>query len=78
MIYSTIVDKNEEGLQMIIEAAEKFEQGRYLNAILDCHLKKNEILMMTEFVREYKAKLSREHLALAKFLLILHSKITMR
>lgn len=51
MLYSTIVDKNEEGLQMVIDAAEKFEQGRYLNAILDCHLKKNEILMMTEFVR---------------------------
>ena len=26
MLYSTIVDKNEEGLQMVIEAAEKFEQ----------------------------------------------------
>ncbi len=78
MLYSTIVDKNEEGLQMIIEAAEKFEQGRYLNAIIDCHLKKEDILGMTEFVKEYKAKLSMEHLALAKFLLILHSKITMR
>ena len=74
MLYSTIVDKNEEGLQMVIDAAEKFEQGRYLNAILDCHLKKNEILMMTEFVREYKAKLSREHLALAKFALTFNSE----
>lgn len=78
MIYSTIVDKNEEGLQMIIEAAEKFEQGRYLNAIIDCHLKKNEILMMTEFVNEYKAKLSREHLALAKFALTFNSEYATR
>lgn len=69
MLYSTIVDKNEEGLQMIINAAEKFEQGRYLNAIYDCHLKKDEILGITKYVQEYHAKLSREHLALAKFAL---------
>ena len=78
MLYSTIVDKNEEGLQMIIDAAEKFEQGRYLNAIIDCHLKKNEILMMTEFVNEYKAKLGREHLALAKFALTFNSEYATR
>ena len=69
MLYSTIVDKNEEGLRMIIEAAEKFEEGRYLEAIYNCHLNKDEVLGITEYVREYKAKLSREHLALAKFAL---------
>lgn len=74
MIYSTIVNKNEQGLQMVIDAAEKFEQGRYLNAIVDCAMKKNEILLMTEYVKEYKAKLSREHLALAKFALTFNSE----
>lgn len=69
MLYSTIVDKSEAGLQMIIDAVEKFEQGRYLNAIYECHLDKDEILGITEFVREYTAKLGREHLALAKFAL---------
>lgn len=69
MLYSTIVDKSEEGLLMIIKAAEKFEEGRYLNAIYDCHLKKEEILEVTEYVREYTSKLCREHLALAKFAL---------
>lgn len=69
MLYSTIVDKNEQGLLMIIEAAEKFEQGKYLNAIYDCHLNKEDIMGVTEYVKEYKAKLSREHLALAKFAL---------
>jgi len=69
MLYSTIVDKNEEGLLMIIEAAEKFEQGKYLNALYDCRLTKDKILGITEYVREFKSKLSREHLALAKFAL---------
>lgn len=69
MLYSTVVDKNEDGLLMIIEAAEKFEQGKYLNAIYDCHLKKEDIQGVAEYVKEYKAKLSREHLALAKFAL---------
>lgn len=74
MLYSTIVDKNEQGLNMIIEAAEKFEQGKYLNAIYDCHLKKNEVLNITEYVKEYKARLSQEHLALAKFALTFNNE----
>lgn len=74
MLYSTIVDKNEQGLLMIIEAAEKFEQGKYLNAIYDCRLKKDEVLSVTEYVKEYKAKLSKENLALAKFALTFNSE----
>lgn len=74
MLYSTIVDKNEEGLLMIIEAAEKFEQGKYLNAIYDCQLKKDEVLSVTEYVKEYRAKLSKEHLALAKFALTFNNE----
>lgn len=74
MLYSTIVDKNEQGLLMIIEAAEMFEQGKYLNAIYDCRLKKDEVLSVTEYVKEYKAKLSKEHLALAKFALTFNSE----
>lgn len=67
MLYSTIVDKNEEGLLTILEAAEKFEQGSYLHAIYSCHLKKEEILGITEYVKENRAKLSREHYALSVF-----------
>lgn len=67
MLYSTIVEKNEEGLLMIIEAAEKFDQGKFLNAIYNCHLRKEDILGIIEYVKEFKGKLSREHLALAKF-----------
>lgn len=67
MIYNTIVEKNDAGLLMIIEAAEKFEQGRFLEAVHNCDLKKVEILEITELVKEFKSKLSREHLALARF-----------
>lgn len=52
---------------MILNAAEKFEQGRYLHAIYSCNLKKEDILATTAFVKEYRAKLSQEHFALAKF-----------
>lgn len=69
MLYSTIVDKNEAGLQLIIDAAGKFEEGKYLNSIFACHLNKDEVLGITEYVREYKSKLSKEHLALARFAL---------
>lgn len=43
MLYSTIVDKNDDGLRMIIDAAEKFEEGKYLNAIYKCQLDKEDI-----------------------------------
>lgn len=74
MLYSTIVDKNEEGLRMIIDAAEKFHEGRYLNAIHECHLKKEDILGVTEYVKEYITKLNREYLALARFARSFNSK----
>lgn len=67
MLYSTVVEKNEQGLMMIIEAAEKFEKGKYLDAVYNCNLDKEDVLGITDYVREYRAKLSREHLALAKF-----------
>lgn len=67
MQYSTIVEKNEESLQMIISAAEKFEEGKYLEGISKCRLNKHDVLCTIEFVKEYMAKLSREYLALANF-----------
>lgn len=59
---------------MIIEAAKKFEQGKYLDAIYNCRLKKEDILGIAEYVKEYKARLSREHLALAKFALTFNNE----
>ena len=59
---------------MIIDAAEKFHEGRYLNAIHECHLKKEDILGVTEYVKEYITKLNREYLALARFALSFNRK----
>ena len=67
MLYSTIVEKNDEGLMMIIDAATKFGQGCYMDAICKCNMKKNDIFKITECVRHYKAKLKMEHLALSEF-----------
>ena len=74
MLYSTIVEKDENGLRMIIEAAEKFEKDNYLDAIYSCSLNKNEILGITEYVKQHRAMLCREHLALAKFALTFNQK----
>ena len=67
MLYSTIVDKNDDGLRMIIDAAEKFEEGKYLNAIYKCQLDREDIRGITEYVKERKARLSIEYQELDKF-----------
>ena len=67
MIYNSIVEKDESGLQMILEAAEKFEKDKYLYAITERHFNKNEVLEILYFVKEYRIKLEKEHYALAMF-----------
>lgn len=67
MKYSTIVEKDESGLQMIIEAAEQFDKNKFINALYDRRLKLEEVLELTEDIRGYRAKLRMEHLALCKF-----------
>ena len=69
MQYNTIVEKDESGLQMILNAANKFEKGKYMYAITERHFSKNDILDIILFVREYKNKLDKEHYALARFAL---------
>lgn len=67
MQYNTIVEKDESGLQMILDAAEKFEESKYLHAITERNFTKNEVFEILLFVKEYKIKLEKEHYALAKF-----------
>lgn len=67
MLYSTIVEKDESGLQMVIQAAEKFEQGKYINAITECHYTKSKTLAMTEYVKEQIARIKREYFALVDY-----------
>ena len=67
MQYNSIVEKDESGLQMILDAAEKFEESKYLHAITERNFTKNEVFEILLFVKEYKIKLEKEHYALAKF-----------
>lgn len=69
MTYSTIVEKNEEGLNLIIEAAEKFNKQQILSALYECNLTQEKVIQLTHSVRETRVRMNREHLALAKFAL---------
>ena len=67
MRYTTIVDKSEETLNMIIGKAEEFDQERVLNGLDMRHYTQEEVRMLTSLVTEYHAKLQREIVALVKF-----------
>lgn len=67
MRYTTIVDKSEDTLNLIIEKAEEFEEERVLNGLEMRHYSVDEVQMMVVHVREYHAKLSKEIIALLKF-----------
>lgn len=67
MQYSTVVEKNDSNLLMIIEAAEKFEEGKFLDGIYQCRFNKAKILTIAEYVKEYRSRLRKEQLALSKF-----------
>lgn len=67
MQYTTIVDKSEETLKLIIGKAEEFDQERVLNGLDMRHYTQEEVRMLTSLVTEYHAKLQREIVALVKF-----------
>ena len=67
MKYSTIVNKSDESLLMIIDTAKSFDENRYLQGIYECRFKKEKVMAFTEIVKECHAKLRREYLALADF-----------
>lgn len=67
MRYTTIVDKSEYTLNLIIEKAEEFDEERVLNGLELRNYSVDEVQMMTSHVREYHAKLQKEIIALLKF-----------
>lgn len=67
MQYTTVVDKSEETLCLIIEKAEVFDQERVLNGLDMRHYSQDDVRMLTTLVTEYHAKLQREIVALVKF-----------
>lgn len=67
MRYRTIVEKNESSLLQIIQAAESFNAGGFLESLRKRNLSTYEIDQLTDEIKEYQSKINREARALVKF-----------
>lgn len=67
MLYNTIVEKDESGLNMLIAAVEQFSRERFLEGIRLKHYNLYDINQMVVWIREQQQKLNRESLALSRF-----------
>ncbi len=67
MRYNTIVDKDEQGLLMILRAAEKFDEDRFLEGIHQRCYTTEDIQQTIDQVRAYQARLDTEARALVYF-----------
>ena len=67
MRYTTIVEKDERGLKQIIEAAQQFEEDRFLEGIHQKCYTEMDIQAAIDRVREYQSKLNTEARALVYF-----------
>lgn len=67
MLYSTIVQRDESGLNQIYEAAKEFEEENALEAILSCNFSPLKVKQTLFLVREYQNKLNMESMALVDF-----------
>lgn len=67
MLYSTIVQRDESGLNQIYEAAKEFEEANALEAILSCNFSLLKVKQTLCLVREYQNKLNKESMALVDF-----------
>ena len=67
MVLDYHIEKSEEGLELIIEEAQKFEENHYLDAVRQKRLDERDILMLTEDVRLWYSRMRKESLKLAAF-----------
>ncbi len=67
MIYTTIVEKDEAGLEELIDAVSQFEEDRFLEGLRMRRYTQYDIQQATLRVREYQSKMNREVLALDRF-----------
>lgn len=67
MKYTTIVEKSEENLQMICEKASDFEREAILDGIISRRFKLYDVEQITIHIKEYRAKMQREFVALRNF-----------
>lgn len=67
MLYSTIVQRDETGLNQIYEGAMRFEAENALEAIISCRFTRRKVEQVLNMLRMYQARLNIESLELAEF-----------
>jgi hypothetical protein len=67
MLYSTIVTRDETGLNQIYEAAKEMEELNVLEAILECNFDIRKVEQTLNLVRMYQARLNIESMELVAF-----------
>lgn len=67
MLYSTIVQRDETGFNMIYEAAREFEELNVLEAIIACKFDKKKVEQTLNLVRMYQLRLNNESIELVAF-----------
>lgn len=67
MLYSTIVQRDETGLNKIYDAARAFEEENVMEALLTCKFNQKRVLQTLDLVREYQSRLNFESRDLVEF-----------
>lgn len=67
MLYSTIVQRDETGFNMLFEAARAFEEENVLEGILACRFNHKKLEQTLNLVRMYQARLNIESMDLVEF-----------
>lgn len=67
MLYSTIVTRNETGLNQIYEAAREFEEENVLEALVTCKFNMKKVEQTLNLVRMYQYRLNNESMDLVEF-----------
>lgn len=67
MLYSTIVQRDESGFNMIYEAAREFDELNVMEAIVECKFSTKKLEQTLNLVRMYQARLNNESMDLVEF-----------
>lgn len=67
MLYSTIVQRDETGLNQLYEAAREFNEQNVLDAILDCNFTQKKVAQTQEYLRMCQSRLNTESMDLIEF-----------
>lgn len=67
MLYSTIVQRDETGLNQIYDAARDFETENVMEALLTCKFDRKKVEKTLNLVRKYQAQLNIESMDLVEF-----------